>query len=220
MKQLNNYLYKEFEKIDEMIQTCSRYLPFTYQRVIRTSIDNGSVLDIGCGEGWTWRFCINRPKIDHFLTVGVDMSPEYLAYCKSKELYKELVLCNARNLPFGEKSFDIVLLSQLIEHLEKKDALELIGEAEKIAKKMVIIGTPVGFLRYDFHLSGWEPTELIALGYTVSGHGLRVPLPEGKLLMFCSQFSRFTCLFPFTYRRPQIAYQMVAKKMIAKDFAD
>jgi hypothetical protein len=136
----------------------------------------------------------------------------YLNYCKHKGLYKDLVLCDIRKLPFRAKSFDIVLLSQLIEHLNKADALNLIGESEKIARKQVVIGTPVGFLEYEFHLSGWEPEELKNLGYKVSGHGLRTPLPKGGFLALCNQVSRFTCLFPFTYRFPQYAYQMVAVK--------
>jgi len=214
---LKDFLWNSFEKVDGFIQTVSGYLPFTYQRTIRKSLDRGTILDLGCGKGWSWRSFVNGKGDNSFLTVGADISLPYLSYCKEKRLYGDLVRCDVRRLPFKEKSFDIVLLLQLVEHFEKEDGLRLIEEAEKIARRQVIIATPVGFLEYEWHFSGWEPDELKSLGYEITGHGLRLPIPNGKLTMLISQASRFTCLFPFTYRFPQYAYQMVAIKRKASD---
>jgi ubiquinone/menaquinone biosynthesis C-methylase UbiE len=146
--------------------------------------------------------------------VGADISLPYLRYCQERELYKDLVRCDVRRLPFKEKSFDVVLLLQLVEHLTKEEGLKLIDEAQKTARKQVIIGTPVGFLELGFHLSGWQPDEFRGLGYKVSGHGIRIPVPNKKLKGFIIQLSRFSCLFPFTYRFPKFAYQMVAVKRL------
>ena len=143
------------------------------------------------------------------------MSLPYLSYCRENKLYGNLVQCNAESLPFQPKSFDTVLVLQLIEHLTRENGLKLIADAEKIARKKVILATPVGFLKYDFHLSGWEPEELEKLGYTVTGHGIRLPIPKGKLTLPFSQVSRFSCLFPFTYKSPRHAYQMVAIKRLS-----
>jgi len=38
-------------------------------------------------------------------------------------------------LPFKNKSFDVVTLIEVIEHLPKENAINLIFEAERIAKK-------------------------------------------------------------------------------------
>ena len=202
------------QKLDEFIQTISRYLPFTYQRTIRTNLKEGSILDLGCGKGWSWKFFVNPNRSNSFLTVGADISLPYLKYCQEKGLYEDLIRCDVRKLPFKEKSFDVVLLLQLVEHLTKEEGLKLIDEAEKIARKQVIIGTPAGFLELDFHSSGWDPDELKGLGYKVSGHGLRLPIPNRKFKGVITQISRFSCLFPFNYHFPKSAYQMVAVKRL------
>jgi len=84
-------------------------------------------------------------------------------------------------LPFKPKSFDIVFCGQLIEHLEKEDGWKLITRMEEIARKQVIITTPVGMYKtvtkhrdnpYLEHKSAWHPDELKALGYKVRGSGL------------------------------------------------
>lgn len=202
------------EKIDQFIQTMSGYLPFTYQRTIRVNLKEGSVLDLGCGKGWSWRFFVNGNRSKSFLTVGADISLPYLKYCQEKGLYKDLIRCDVRRPPFKDKSFDVVLLLQLVEHLQKQEGLRLIDEAEKIARQQVIIGTPAGFLEFEFHSSAWQPDELKGLGYKVSGHGLRLPIPNRKFKWVIIQISRFLCLFPFTYRFPKFAYQMVAIKRL------
>jgi hypothetical protein len=69
------------------------------------------------------------------------------------------------------------MLSSVIEHLEKKEALKLLDKAASIARKKVILITPNGYLRQDVadgnqlqaHLSGWQPGELAALGFRAFG---------------------------------------------------
>jgi hypothetical protein len=80
---------------------------------------------------------------------------------------------------FLPRSFDLVLVLDLIEHLEKPQALELIRKAEAIARRAVVLETPKGFLAQDIdilgmggdhfqtHRCGFESEELAALGYSV-----------------------------------------------------
>jgi hypothetical protein len=78
---------------------------------------------------------------------------------------------------YQDKSFDVVLASDVIEHLRKEDGLRLVDMMERLARKKVIIFTPNGFLKqgavdgnnYQIHLSGWEVEEMRALGYRVRG---------------------------------------------------
>ena len=205
------------DKLDEFVQTAASYVPYTYHRTIRTNLEKGSVLDLGCGKGWTWRFCRLSPRSNVSLTAGADIFQPYLEYCRAKGCYQELICCDARSLPFKSHSFDVVLVLQLIEHFNKEEGMCLIKEAERIARKQVILGTPVGFLKLDFHLSGWLPEELGALGYTVTGHGIHLPIPETKARSIVAQLSRVSCLCPFTYRLPEAAYQMLAFKRMRND---
>lgn len=75
------------------------------------------------------------------------------------------------------KKVDAVVSIQNIEHLEKSSGIELIQNLETIAKKLIIIETPNGFVAqsgtlenpFQEHLSGWSVGDFEKLGYKVLG---------------------------------------------------
>ena len=97
--------------------------------------------------------------------------------------HSDYILGNAVNLPIKRKSFDTVLCSEVLEHLEKKKGWEMIKAVEEIACKQVIISMPSKWPlieKYDTvddaiygHKSSWSPHELRESGYRVRGFGLR-----------------------------------------------
>jgi len=78
---------------------------------------------------------------------------------------------------FIDKTFDLVIATDLIEHLNKGEGLAFLNNAEIIAKKAIIIFTPNGFLdtekyqandvhsELDVHKSGWTEEDFNELGY-------------------------------------------------------
>jgi len=74
--------------------------------------------------------------------------------------------------------YDALLMIDVIEHLDKADALEVLRAIPTIAERSIIF-TPRGFMPQDrdnyglggdhwqTHRSGWEPEELEDLGYDV-----------------------------------------------------
>ena len=40
---------------------------------------------------------------------------------KRHRVYNDIILADARHLPFRRKSFDVILAAELVEHLEKKE---------------------------------------------------------------------------------------------------
>lgn len=87
---------------------------------------------------------------------------------------------------YGEKSFDLVMACEVLEHLEFDRGPIFLEALEKVAKKMVILTTPHGFQEqspeehpeepwqnniYQKHLSGWCHKDLEKLGYTVYFNG-------------------------------------------------
>lgn len=80
---------------------------------------------------------------------------------------------------FVEKSYDLVLMLDIIEHLEKAESLALIETASRIAKVAVIVETPEGFVpqnidiwghggdEWQTHRCGWEKAELEGLGFQI-----------------------------------------------------
>jgi hypothetical protein len=125
---------------------------------------------------------------------------------------------------FEPGSFDCVLASDLIEHLEKEDGLKLMRSMELIARKKVIIFTPNGFLPqsayegndYQIHRSGWEIEEMQSFGYRITGINGWKPL-RGELAAprFYPKplWARISLLTqPFTTRNPHHAFQMLCVK--------
>jgi len=104
-------------------------------------------------------------------------------------VYDDLILASADKLPFRESSFDLVLASEVIEHLPKVQGEALLREVERVCKWKIIITTPRALWKKGFlensaptqrHLSGWTDEEFKKLGYRVVGVGFRI----GKLTVF------------------------------------
>ncbi len=98
----------------------------------------GRILEVGCAEG----AIIGEldPK-DHFL-VGVDISLDRLKAGEPPTIYVNGL---AEELPFRDKSFDTVLLPEIVEHVPNPN--EVITEAIRVARRDVIFTVPVDF--YD-----------------------------------------------------------------------
>lgn len=129
------------------------------------------LLDIGCG-------------IKPFTKVGCDLHiccEPYSGYIPVlNETYKDFLILN---MSWQEvvKSFpcncvDTILIVDVIEHLEKEEAMSLLSETLKIASQQVVVFTPLGFFeqehpdgidawgyhggQWQTHRSGWYPEDL------------------------------------------------------------
>jgi len=137
--------------------------------------DSRTVLDIGCGVGETLK------DFPCPIKIGVDAHRPYLEHAKYGEQFVKLNF-RAERLSelFLPKSLDSVTLIDVIEHLEKAVAWEVLRQVEEIAVKKVIIFTPRGFFQqqdvdhyglggeiFQRHRSGWEVEDFQKLGYNV-----------------------------------------------------
>lgn len=170
------------------------FFPFTSPWIIRYHLGEvKTVLDVGCGDGSLMLKVNGDKKYD---VTGIDLYTPYLKLAKESGVYRKVVRSDIRKIKFRDRSFDVVLASQIIEHLNKKDGLNLIKKLEKISKYKVILTTPKGFVKYDpfeviddnklqEHKSGWEIEELKNLGYKVFGQGSGlIYSPNGLLYKF------------------------------------
>lgn len=109
--------------------------------------------------------------------MGTDIFRPYLQTCMDDESHNDLVLCDARNMPFRPGSFDLVLALNMLEHMEKEEGLELLNEIESVASKQVMLVTGPwlahddihGENPYQEHKCGWSAAEVVNLDYRVWG---------------------------------------------------
>ncbi len=97
------------------------------------------VLDIGCGSG---SFSITFKKIfgiPNFFLVDNSLSALFLG----KKIFEyfgeecELIQCDARKLPFKEKSFDLVYSTGLLEHFDKSDQERIVNENCRVSRDII-----------------------------------------------------------------------------------
>lgn len=96
--------------------------------------DVTSVVDVGCGSGLlvnelpsTWR------------VVGVDRSEVALSFVR-----REAVRADATSLPFCDRGFDVVVCSEVLEHLSDSDVVRAAAELSRVADRYIVITVPNG----------------------------------------------------------------------------
>lgn len=183
------------------------------------------LLDVGCGDNSPVQFLSDRLQ-----TVGVDLFEPSIEKSKAKDIHSDYVKIDVLEIEnyFGKNTFDVVLASDLIEHITKEDGENLISQMENIARDKVIIFTPNGFLPqgeidknpWQVHRSGWHAEEMRKKGYTVygiNGHkSLRGEYSRIKYRpkLFWRVLSDFTQLF--LKNRPDTAFQILCVKELQK----
>lgn len=91
-----------------------------------------SVLDVGCGDGR-----ITNRLVDHYEVVGLDISQAALQHVRA-----ETVLGSVDDMPFDDRSFDLVLTTELLEHLPKGVYEMSLEEIKRVTRQWVLIGIP------------------------------------------------------------------------------
>jgi 2-polyprenyl-3-methyl-5-hydroxy-6-metoxy-1,4-benzoquinol methylase len=81
-----------------------------------------NILDIGCGNGLFLEFLRNQEYKEIF---GIDLSPENIEICKKKGLNisKEDAFSFLNKT---KKSFDLIVMNDIIEHIPKKEVIQLL----------------------------------------------------------------------------------------------
>ncbi|MDB4875083.1 MAG: Methyltransferase type 11 [Gemmatimonadetes bacterium] len=100
---------------------------------------SGTLLDVGTGladiPGAAERAAA-RAGIA-LTTIGVDEAPSLLGAAKRR--LHHAVAANALALPFRDHSIDVVMCSQLLHHFESADAVRLLAEMDRVARRAVIV---------------------------------------------------------------------------------
>lgn len=225
MKEIIDFLYGQ-----HFLNQICHTLIYSLQDALK---DCDSVLDIGCGPDSPLQHCK-----DVKFSVGVEPFKPYLREAKKKKTHSKFINKQAQELRFPEKSFDAVIMTEVLEHFPKKTSQQMLSKMEKWAKKKVIVTVPNGFLPQagvddnplQEHLSGWTVNEFKKRGYRVTGRaGLKSlrkdeqtesRLHGGDIYrtmrwqpgVFWYAVSGFSQLF--TYFLPELAYGLFCVKTL------
>jgi ubiquinone/menaquinone biosynthesis C-methylase UbiE len=90
------------------------------------------VLEIGCGNGKT----IASLKGEDLSVVAIDFSSQAVELCRlsTKGREVEMIVADARFLPFGDGHFDVVISRHLLEHLSEQGREEAVSEMERVLR--------------------------------------------------------------------------------------
>lgn len=177
-------------------------------------------LDIGCGA----HSLLTKLRPYGFRSTGIDVSKKMLDEARRVNAHDEYIEGNFLELKDGVK-FDVVVLSEVIEHFEREDGERVLDQADRMANRLIYVETPNGFLAqpeldgnpFQRHLSGWSIKDFTDRGYEVFGVGFRgMRGSEGRPWMgmerLVTVMERLTRWYFF--RRPTMAFALGAIKRI------
>lgn len=127
-----------------MIQRRQRLVRAILADAFPSGLENVRLLEVGCGNGqWLAEFAAFGFRFANF--AGIDMDAERIRIAKERIPTAELKIGDATELPWPDKSFDIVFQSTLFTSVKNR------GKKGKIASEMTRVCRETGFvLWYDF----------------------------------------------------------------------
>ncbi len=118
------------------------YHPRFWQTVIKTFQDfynlnsESKILDVGCGKGFMLYDFIQL--IPGITVAGIDIS-KYAIENAKEEIKPFLQVANAKDLPFEDNSFDLVISITTVHNLNREECKQSLQEIERVSSKFKFI---------------------------------------------------------------------------------
>lgn len=187
------------------------------------------ILDVGCGTTSELAAFQQRPARRSCHLVGLDVHGPTIDWCRGHGFHDDYLLCDATDagrLP----ATDVIVATDLVEHLEKSDAVELIAAFERRASTAVVLLTPNGYIFNPFtpdnpymeHRCGFTVPDLQSLGYACTGLGgprrwrTAGSLPRGPKVL---ALPALAVLSRAMRRLPGQSFHLLATKRLVPDAA-
>lgn len=99
-----------------------------------------SILEIGCGEGFVLDYLVKRhPELSY---TGVDLSAEAVRMARRITAPGIDYICaDGREIPLPDKQFDLVIVSEVLEHVARPD--QVLAEALRLSNPHVLVTVPL-----------------------------------------------------------------------------
>ncbi len=110
-------------------------------------LENARVLDIGCGIG----AYVEKFRALDAQAFGIDVDVDKLTRANHEKGLETVALSVSETLPFAENTFDMVLLHEVIEHVN--DDRQTICEAHRVTKRggVVVVFAPNRLYAFETH---------------------------------------------------------------------
>lgn len=161
-------------------------------------ISPATVLDVGCGFG-LWGFLCreyldawnSRIKPEEWATRidGIEIFEPYIG-AHHRALYSSIIIADIRDVAPNLGRYDLIITGDVIEHLPKDDAMDVLNTLYGKAKKALLVNIPIGDDGWDqpevygnaaeAHLSRWHPEDFYPFAPEMTAY----QLPNGHYGVF------------------------------------
>lgn len=126
-----------------------------------------TVLDIGAGEGTYAKLIDDSGIEDKAYWTAIEAWAPYVSKYKLGELYNNVVIADACYVDYSKINLgfsELVIAGDVLEHMTKTEAKELINELKKRSKN-IIISIPLLHLDQGAYKGNWFETHIDHWGY-------------------------------------------------------
>ncbi len=95
-----------------------------------------TILDVGCGTGYITNIISNELNST---VIGCDIDSNRISFARMN-FDQQVFIANVTQLPFKDSSFDVVVASEILEHIPFRE--HALIEIKRVAKKSVVITVP------------------------------------------------------------------------------
>lgn len=175
-----------------------------YERLYAKFLSNDKkkeILDIGCGAGH-FLYYLKKMGFENFL--GIDISAQQIEFCKSVVTKKVKQVDVFEFLDGVENKYNLILASDLLEHIKRKKIIKFLGLVYQSLKKDGILFLRVPNMsnpfsidsRYrDFtHLSGFTDKSLFQILYSTGFRDIQISSSEVRVKSINSFFRKLIVL--------------------------
>jgi ubiquinone/menaquinone biosynthesis C-methylase UbiE len=111
---------------------------FTIADVLETIQKGAAICEIGCGDGENLRLLRESGAKGPYC--GIDVNPHMISHCREKYPVDRWLVAESISYPFADEEFDVVLIINVLHHLNtREDIVKILRETARIGKRTILI---------------------------------------------------------------------------------
>jgi SAM-dependent methyltransferase len=186
-------------------------------QLVAQNIRNGDVLDVGCWTGVLARALVGKVRCSY---TGVDIEPAAQAVEAARSAVPDqrfLVVSSVESLPFEAGSFDVVVLTEVIEHVPVGREGPLLAELARVLRPggSIILSTP-----YRNMLNPLDPAwffghrhySVAQIAELARSHGLSMMDVEFSGGVWTALDTNLLYFYKHVLHRPYAGYRWLSKR--------